>query len=209
MCSGDDRMRARRIIGLTAPLLLLSMCRSASGRASPEECAPVSTELPPASSAEGLAGEYRLRLVATSGAKKGTATEGVLRLDHQTDALRYRTGPGGARDSTVVHPLYGAAEVDLAAIDAVSVGNTTSLDPMQPGVLVMERHAAPGQPPLAEIMIRLGSEANRRDRQRFDGGYTALRVRQVGPGRLAGSWSSGVTAERAAGYFCATRTGGR
>jgi hypothetical protein len=207
--AGDDSMRAARIIGLTTPFLLLSMCRSPSGRANPEECAPVATELPPASSAEGLAGEYRLRLVATSGAKKGAATEGALRLDAQTAALLYRARPGGARDSTVLHPLYGAADIDLAVIDAVSVGNTTSLDPMQPGVLVMERHAPPGQPPLAEITIRLGSDANRRDRQRFDGGYTALQVRQVGPGRLAGSWSSGVTAERAAGYFCATRTGGR
>ena len=198
-------MRATRIIGLTTPLLLLSVCRSPSGRASPLECATVSTELPPASSAQGLAGQYRLRLVATSGAKKGAATEGTLRLDPQTDALMYRIRPGGARDSTVLHPLYGAADVDLAMVDAVSVGNTTSLDPIQPGVLVIERHAAPGQAPLAEIMIRLGSDANRRDRQRFDGGYTALRVRQVGPGRLAGSWSSGVTAERAAGYFCATR----
>ncbi len=202
-------MRATRIIGLTTPLFLLSVCRSSSGRASPEECAPVATELAPASSAQGLAGEYRLRLVATSGAKKGVATEGTLRLDPQADALLYRTRPGGPRDSTVLHPLYGAADVDLASIDAVSVGNTTSLDPMQPGVLVMERHAARGQPPLAEIMIRLGSDANRRDRQRFDGGYTALRVRQVGPGRLAGSWSSGVTAERAAGYFCATKKDGR
>lgn len=168
----------------------------------------MATELPAASSAEGLAGAYRLRLVATSGAKKGAATEGTLRLDPLTDALRYRTRPGGTRDSTVLHPLYGSAYVDLAVVDAVSVGNTTSLDPMQPGVLVMERHAAPGQPPRAEIMIRLGSDANRRDRQRFDGGYTALRVRQVAPGRITGSWSSGVTAERAAGYFCATAVSG-
>jgi hypothetical protein len=109
----------------------------------------------------------------------------------------------------VVHPFYGAADVDLAAIDGVSVGNTTSLDPMQPGVLVMERRAVPGQSPAPEIVMRLGSDANRRDRQRFDGGYTALHVRQVGPDRLAGSWSSGVTAERAAGYFCAVRKDGK
>jgi hypothetical protein len=202
-------MKLWRYVGLATPFLLLSMCRSQSGRATPEECAPVATELPAASSAAGLAGEYRLRLVATSGAKKGAATEGTLRLDPQTDALLYRTRPGGARDTTVRHPFYGAVDVDLAAIDAVSVGSTTSLDPMQPGVLIIERHDAAGKPAMAEIMMRLGSEANRRDRQRFDGGYTALRVRQVGAGGLAGSWSSGVTSERAAGYFCATRTGGQ
>ncbi len=197
--------KARTIVALATPLVILSACRSQSGGATPEECAPISSELPPASSAAALAGEYRLRLVATSGAKKGAATEGTLRLDPQAGGLLYRTRLGGTRDSTVLHPFYGAAEVDLAAIDAVSVGNTTSLDPMQPGVLVMERRAAPSQPP-AEIMMRLGSDANRRDRQRFDGGYTALRVRQVGPDRFAGSWSSGVTGERAAGYFCAERT---
>ena len=193
---------------LPATLLILSACHSSSGRPTPEDCAPIPTELPPGSSAGQLAGDYRLRLVATSGAKKGAATEGTLSLQPQAGALRYRTRPGGARDSTVLHPLYGAAEVDLSAIDAVSVGSITSRDPLQPGVLVMERPAVAGRPRAAEIVIRLGSEANRSDRQRFDGGYTALRVRQLGPGRLAGSWSSGITGEQAAGYFCATRTGG-
>jgi hypothetical protein len=189
------------IVGLTA---VLSSCGSTSGRASPEECAPVAEELAPGSSATGLAGEYRLRLVATSGAKKGAATEGSLRLDPQADSLRYRRRLGGTRDSTVLHPLYGAADVDLARIDAVSVGSTTSLDPIQPGVLVMQRRTAGGSP-RGEIILRLGSDANRSDRQRFDGGYTALRVRQLGPERLAGSWASGAATERAAGYFCATR----
>lgn len=202
-------MRATTIFGLTAPFLSSSTCGSSAGRVDSEICAPVSAELSPASSTEGLAGEYRLKLVATSGVKKGTTVDGVLRLKPQRQDLLYRTNLGGGRDSTVLHPYYGAAEVDLALIGAVPVGSTTSLDPMQPGVLVMERHAAAGQPPMAEIIIRLGSEANRRDRQRFDGGYTVLRVRRVGPGRLAGSWSSGVTAERAAGYFCATRDDGR
>lgn len=201
--------RATGIIGVTAHLLLLSGCRSQSGTAGPEQCAPVPTELPEASSATGLAGEYHLRLVATSGAKKGAAAEGTLRLDRQTDSLLYRSRLGGARDSTVLHPLYGATDVDLTLIDAVSVGSTNSLDPARPGVLVMERRSAPGRPPKTEIIIRLGSDANRTDRQRFDGGYTALRARKVGRGRLAGSWASGVGTERAAGYFCATRTGGQ
>ncbi|MEA2722931.1 MAG: hypothetical protein QOH59_702, partial [Gemmatimonadales bacterium] len=41
---------------MTAPLLLIAGCRSQSGRASPEECAPVTAELPASSSATGLAG---------------------------------------------------------------------------------------------------------------------------------------------------------
>ncbi|MEO8090300.1 MAG: hypothetical protein ABI703_08390 [Gemmatimonadales bacterium] len=198
-----------RIIGLAGIGLALAGCRSASGRASPEECAPVSAELPAGGSVSGLAGEYRLRLVATSGAKQGMATEGSLRLDPQPDSLRYRSRLGGGTDSMVLHPLFGSTDVDLARIDAVSVGSTTSLDPMQPGVLFVQRRAADGSDG-GEIIIRLGSDANRRDRQRFDGGYTALRVRQIGPERLAGSWASGVAAkERAAGFFCATRVLGK
>lgn len=193
------------IVSLTAHLLLLSGCRSQSSTPSPEKCAPVSTNLPETASATRLAGEYRLRLVATSGAKKGAVADGTLRLDRQNDSLRYRSRLGGARDSTVLHPLYGATDVDLTLVDAVSVGSTSTLDPARPGVLVIERRSAPGRPPKTEIILRLGSDANRMDRQRFDGGYTALRARKVGRGRLAGSWASGVGTERAAGYFCATR----
>jgi hypothetical protein len=77
---------------------------------------------------------------------------------------------------------------------------------MQPGVLVIEHHKVTGQAAAVEITIRLGSEANRQGLQhRVDGGYMALRVREASPKRLAGTWSSGVTMERAAGYFCAVR----
>lgn len=199
----------KTLTALTAASLILEGCRSKVGTANPEECAPVSATLPAGSSLKGLSGDYRLRLVATSGDKKGAATEGTLRLERQPDSLRYRTRLGGGRDSTVLHPLYGAADVDLALIDAVSVGSTTSLDPRQPGVLVTERQAVSGGSPQSEIIIRLGSDANRRDQQRFDGGYTALRIREIGPEQLAGSWASGVATERAAGYFCATRVDGR
>jgi hypothetical protein len=168
----------------------------------------VSSELSPSSSTANLAGEYQLRLVATTGSKKGSATDGTLKLQKQGEALRYRIRPGGTIDSAVVHPLYGATEVDLSAVDAVRVGSTTSEDPMQPGVLVIERHAREGQPPSSEIVLRFGSDANRRDRQRVDGGYTALRVRKVSPEGFAGTWGSGIVGEQSAGYFCAVRKDG-
>lgn len=169
----------------------------------------MSDSLPASASVEGLEGSYRLKLVAASGAKKGAAAEGTLNLEPHDRTLRYRTRLDGTPDSTTLLPLFGSIEIDLDAVDAVAVGTTTSRDPQQPGVLVIERHAQPGKPALADITIRLGSDANRRGRTRFDGAYTALRVREVGPGRLAGSWSSGVTAERAAGYFCAARQDGQ
>jgi hypothetical protein len=201
--------RTARIVGLSVPLLAWGACRAQSGSTSPAECAPVESELPAGSSAEELAGEYQLRLVAASGEKAGSSSEGTLTLRPQPRELRYRIRPGGATDSAVVHPLYGAADIDLKAVAAVEVGTTTSGDPKQPGVLVVERQARSGQAPSAEIVLRLGSEANRRDRQRVDGGYTALRVRQVQPGGFSGTWASGIMREQAGGYFCAVRKDGR
>ena len=197
-----------RFVAVSAPLFLCA-CRAQSSGASPQECAPTTAELEVGSSAGDYAGEYQLRLVATSGVKKGSTAEGTLKLQPQGQALRYRTRPGGAIDSSVGHPLYGAVDVDLGAVDAVLVGNTTSLDPMRPGVLVVERHARSGQAPGAQIVLRLGSDANRRDRQRVDGGYTALHVRQLSSDGFTGTWGSGIMRERAAGYFCATRKDGK
>jgi hypothetical protein len=195
--------------GLYGAMFLCSACHSRTAETRREECAPVTSVLSASSTAVGLAGEYELKLVAASGAKAGTATQGALTLRPQSAALRYRARPGGARDTTVVHPLYGSADLDLTAVDAVEVGSTTSSDPMQPGVLVIERHQRPGQAPLAEIVLRLGSDANRQDRQRVDGGYTALHVRQLSAEGFSGTWGSGVTGERSAGYFCAVRKDGK
>ncbi len=198
-------MRRSRIVLASAALLA---CRGAAGRASPEECAPVTAELPASSTAAGLEGEYQLRLVATSGTKPGTAVEGTLTLQPLDQALRYGTGLDGAPDTTITHPLYGSADLDLAAVDAVSVGSIASMNPAQPGVLVIERHSGSGQAAPTGITIRLGSEANRRDRQRFDGGYAALHVREISDGRIKGSWTSGVSTKRSAGYFCAVKKDG-
>lgn len=192
--------------GLGLHLLTWVGCRAAAGGAPPENCAPVTSVLSAESSGEELGGEYQLRLVATSGTKVGSAVDGTLRLQPQTGELRYRSRAGA--DSSVIHPLYGAVALDLGAIDAVQVGSISSTDPASPGVLVIERHERTGQTPGAEITLRLGSEANRRDRQRVDGGYTALRVRQMNPSGFSGTWASGVVRERSAGYFCAVRRGG-
>ena len=193
--------------GFGLPLLTWIGCRAVASGAAPEDCAPVTSELPAETSGAGIGGEYQLRLVATSGAKVGSRVDGRLRLQPQTGELRYRSRAGA--DSSVVHPMYGAAELDLGAVDAVQVGSISSLDPAEPGVLVIERHERAGRTPRADITLRLGSEANRRDRQRVDGGYTALRVRELSPSGFSGTWASGVLRERSAGYFCAVREDGK
>ena len=64
-------------------------------------------------------------------------------------------------------------------------------------MLVIER---PGQ-----LMLRVGSEANRTGVRRFDGAYTVLRVQQVTDKGFAGTWESGVDMDESGGHFCASR----
>jgi hypothetical protein len=172
---------------------VLAACGGANtGQADPQACAPVATSASDLT-ADGLAGEYTVRLVATSGAKEGASASGRLELRAQDSA--YRTMDGA--DTTYSFPLYGTAEVDFAAVGATTPGDPGSSDPSSPGVLVIER---PGG-----VMLRLGSVANRRGLRRFDGGYTVLQVQQVTDSGFAGSWRSGANLEASGGHFCAVR----
>lgn len=151
--------------------------------------------LPPGS-AERLEGTYRLQLVATEGPKSGESVEGTLQIQLYDPGLRAVT-MNGIRDTAASYVLYGSVDVDLDGVGAVRPGDPGAEDPMRPGVLVIERKGA--------VVLRLGSEANRRDVARFDGGYTALRVRELDEDGFRGTWASGVRTQRSAGYFCAER----
>ena len=100
-------------------------------------------------------------------------------------------------------PFYGAADIDVPEVGALPLGTTTSNDPLQPGVLVIQN--SPDDTTARSLVMRLGSEINRRNAVPFDGGYTVLRVRLVGPDSFLGSWASGTVTEVAAGFFCAVR----
>jgi hypothetical protein len=112
----------------------------------------------------------------------------------------------GIRDTTTRYPVAGSADLDPAAIGATRTGDLGSLNPLAPGVLVIERHPPRADAP-AEILLRLGAEANRRGVVRFDGGYFVLTIRRIADRGFAGSWASGTTGPGAEGYFCAERTG--
>ena len=64
-------------------------------------------------------------------------------------------------------------------------------------MLVIER---PGR-----LMLRVGSESNRRGVRRFDGGYTVLQVQQITDGGFTGTWRSAVGLEESGGHFCAVK----
>ncbi len=181
-------------------VILLASCGGANaGQSDPQACAPVATEAPSMDTSR-LAGEFVVRLVAGSGAKRGATTEGRLQLTPRDSAYRRLELPDGSRSSTYTLPLAGTASVDFAAVGAVAPGDPASTDPESPGVLVIER---PGQ-----VMLRVGSEANRRGVRRFDGAYTVLRVQQITEEGFAGTWQSGVGMDQSGGHFCANRATG-
>jgi len=178
-------------------VLLLAGCSGANaGQSDPQPCTPVESAAATVS-ADGLAGEYNLKLVATSGAKRGTTAAGPLTLMPHDSAYRSLESAGGSSDTTFTLPLYGTTELDFASVGAVAPGDPVSSDPASPGVLVMEG--------AGRVMLRMGSEANRRGVRRFDGGYTALQVQQVTDTGFAGTWRSGVGLEESGGHFCADR----
>lgn len=194
---------------MIAVLPLVLACRSGRAGDPPgaDGCGPPSGQLAPAAAAEALAGEYRLRLVATSGPRRGASTNGRVRLRPADDSLRSPAPVLGIRDSLTVLPLRGAAELEPDAIGATVPGDPGSDDPRAPGVLVIERHSGrPGEP--ASIILRVGSDANRRDAVRFDGGFLALTVRRIDSAAFAGTWASGSGGRNVEGYFCAERTAG-
>ena len=151
---------------------------------------------------DSRAGEYRLILVATSGDSADREVAGTLWLEPNDAAARQFARPGGDPDPTVSVPLYGWTDVSVRGVGAREIGDLGSREPTSPGVLVLEQRRQPSEP--AEITLRIGSLANRRDAPRFDGAYMALRVRWLDDsGGFGGSWASGVQGVESEGHFCA------
>lgn len=180
-------------------------CRSLPAGADPRPCSALTSSLPAEASTDGLAGRYRLQLVASSGPDSGGVAAGELELVPYDAASRRRTAPLGAGNTSTLYPLYGSTDVSLDAVGAVA-GELGSLDPAGPGVLVI-RMAPRSQSAGARVLLRLGVEANRAGRLRFDGAYTVLRVREIADDGFAGDWDSGAPLPRARGHFCAVRVG--
>ena len=170
---------------------------------SPETaCAPVDGRLPAGARADALAGEFRLTLVVTRGAHAGESTTGTLRLQ----PFGGRPVPVRAAEG-VRYPLFGGAEVDLAAVGAVAPGDIGGVDAARPGVLVMEWPRAHGPAGAYEISLRFGADANQAGPDRFDGTYLSLFLTSLSADGFAGGWESGGGQPVANGYFCAERTG--
>ena len=154
-------------------------------------CVPTAGRLGSAATLASGVGRYELTLVRRIDAADIASATGTLVL--------YRQVPGLEALGNASTPLYGTAEVDLAAVGAHRPGDTASDAPDAPGVLVLESNRAGAR----NILLRLGSAANRRDTMLYDGAYTVLEVHEISAGGFSGSWRSGSNSTRAGGHFCA------
>jgi hypothetical protein len=129
----------------------------------------------------------------------GRSVQGALTLRAQDSALRRVDRPG---PTTVTVPVIGTTDIALEQVGAVRLGDVGSTDPRQPGLAIWASLSPDGG---VSAVMRIGQEAIRSDIVRFDGGYTALFLRQVSADAIRGGWASGVTTEDASGDFCAQR----
>ena len=178
---------------------------SATGTATEEgapvpECVPPEGPLRADASLEGRVGEHRLTMVEEIDGSPSRTAEGSLTLLPQAESLRRFAGSAGGSIPGVTSPLFGSTDVNVEAVGAVRVGSLSSEDPVSPGVLVIESET--GASP--SILLRFGSDANRRDLVRFDGGYTVLTVVEITAQSFSGTWSSGARGPDSEGFFCAT-----
>lgn len=160
-------------------------------------CAPTAGRLGSAATLASGVGRYELTLVRRADAGDIASAAGTLVL--------YRQVPGLEALGNASTPLYGTADVDLAAVGAHRPGDTASDAPDAPGVLVLESNRAGAR----NILLRLGSAANRRDTMLYDGAYTVLEVHEISADGFSGTWRSGSNSTRADGYFCAVRSPAR
>jgi hypothetical protein len=166
----------------------------------PEQaCAPPRGPLAADASLAGRAGVYLLTMIEEVGGNPSRTADGTLSLLTQEDGLRQFPGGAGGSIPGVTSPLFGSTDLDIGAVGAVRVGDLSSEDPASPGVLVIESETGAG----TSILLRLGSDANRRDLVRFDGGYTVLTVVEITGAAFGGTWSSGIRGPESSGFFCA------
>ena len=182
--------RTGAILLLAGLSCLPARARSNTAVPQPPPCRPTSATLPHDATLAGAHGRYQVTLAAPAG---GMYVTGALTL--------VPSPPGREALGPAATPLQGATDIDLRAVGAFPIGDPAATDPQAPGVLVLE-FQRDGE---RHILLRLGSDANRRGELLYDGGHTVLHVHEIGAGGFAGTWDSQARSSFAKGHFCATR----
>ena len=199
-----SRVLGRRAAALTVCCTVLTAACTLSYRGAPTaadpnrpeilRCAFGPGEAVSSSGATGLAGAHVLFMVSDAADSK--VARGGLDLH----------APEGQSSGFGLAPaLIGATEIDASEVGAAVPGSAASVNPFAPGVGLYVFAEDAERPDDLTVVIRLGEEANRRDRQRFDGAHTTLLLESIGADRFGGTWTSADGARRASGLFCAVR----
>jgi hypothetical protein len=175
--------------------------------ASTAEC-PTSLQPVDASSPPDFTGRYRLVMAATEGPKQGRIARGTVTLRRLHGPIPMPKVTGGTYDYATVHPFYGTAAIDLAAVGATTMGSLSAADSLAPGAAI-EVITGRGNHPVLELS--LGSGNNDHGKLILDGAITPMVIERAGPDGFTGHWDAyySYTTYHAAGTFCATRIGGQ
>ncbi len=214
------RRAARAPAGLLAVTLAGCLGGVRQDPGTPDDCPAVAAAPVPATLAPLLEGDFELILIATDSV---SATPAVERVGSGAAApapaatgapaarsavgrlvLRGADSPPPPSDSPLAGPppaYVGWAEIDLAGVGATAAGSPGERDPAAPGAAAYLLD--PGE--TVRVVVRLGAEANRRDRVRFDGAHTTLTAGSIAPTGFAGSWASAGGPGGVSGHFCARR----
>ena len=154
-------------------------------------------------------GRYILTLVDTFGRTQPLRMRGRLWLaataaDDSSPGTR-ATLPA---DDTREHPFAGATDFPFDSLKipglvwAPGAPPQQSLDPIQPGVLVVHRnHASLVADP--DFVLQVGTRANDRGRQVSDSGGVAFAIRGGSGDGFWGMWGARAAGKARRGFFCA------
>jgi hypothetical protein len=146
-------------------------------------CSPITTALDAGANIESMVGDFRVTLVATSGANTGRRVSGPLTLG--------KSGTAGS--------LSGTMTVSLDSIGATAPG-PRPIDGRYSAVALQWS----GTGGARQITLRLGNSTP----GAIEGAHMALSVKALSTTRFAGSWTSAngqPMAPEAVGYFCGER----
>ncbi len=117
-----DRSRRWPVLLVAAGTIAAGACRGRTEANENAACGPTTDTLLVDVSAAGLAGEYRVTIVATSGPAVGDTARGTLSLRPYAEEMQQMPGAGGAVDPNFVAPVFGALNVDITRLGAVRLG---------------------------------------------------------------------------------------
>jgi hypothetical protein len=191
---------ARARVGLALVTIVVACSGSGPPHSAAERapCRPVEGKLAANTPWDGLAGSWRLTMVSATGSDAGHSVSGTMTLRIQDSTRRAIVRPGSTR---VTVPLIGSADIALERVGAVRIGDIGSTESLKPGLAIWVSQSDSG----VSAVLRIGQEEIPSDLIRFDGGFTALFLRQVSATSMRGGWASGVAPGQAGGYFCAER----